>query len=235
MDYNITQKVMIDTFNLDEVVEFAENPEPRCPCVLLLDTSGSMQGERIEALNQGLLSLKDELVKNSLAARRVEIAVITFDSSVNVVQDFVTADQFNPPIRTAQGLTIMGSAIHRALDIIQERKSQYRTNGSAYYRPWVFMITDGEPQGELDHVVEQAAQRLQADETDKRVAFFSVGVDNANMSRLSQIAVRSPLKLKGLNFIEMFVWLSASMSAVSHSQVDVDEQVALPPIGWGSV
>jgi UDP-3-O-acyl-N-acetylglucosamine deacetylase len=38
-----------------------------------------------------------------------------------------------------------------------------------------------------------------------------------------------------LNFIEMFVWLSASMSAVSHSQVDVDEQVALPPIGWGSV
>jgi uncharacterized protein YegL len=97
------------------------------------------------------------------------------------------------------------------------------------------MITDGEPQGELDHVVEQAAQRLQADETDKRVAFFCVGVDNANMSRLSQIAVRSPLKLKGLNFIEMFVWLSASMSAVSHSQVDVDEQVALPPIGWGSV
>ena len=235
MDYNITQKVMIDTFNLDEVVEFAENPEPRCPCVLLLDTSGSMQGERIEALNQGLLSLKDELVKNSLAARRVEIAVITFDSSVNVVQDFVTADQFNPPILTAQGLTIMGSAIHRALDIIQERKSQYRTNGIAYYRPWVFMITDGEPQGELDHVVEQAAQRMQADETDKRVAFFSVGVDNANMSRLSQIAVRSPLKLKGLNFIEMFVWLSASMSAVSHYQVDVDEQVALPPIGWGSV
>jgi len=233
LDYNITQKVMIDTFNLDEVVEFAENPEPRCPCVLLLDTSGSMQGERIEALNQGLLSLKDELVKNSLASRRVEVAIITFDSNVNVVQDFVTADQFNPPILTAQGLTIMGSAIHKALDIIQERKSQYRTNGIAYYRPWVFMITDGEPQGELDHVVEQAAQRLQGDESNKRVAFFTVGVENANMSRLSQIAVRSPLKLKGLNFIEMFVWLSASMSAVSHSQVD--EQVALPPIGWGSV
>ena len=113
---------MIDTFNLDEVVEFAENPEPRCPCVLLLDTSGSMQGERIEALNQGLLSLKDELVKNSLASRRVEVAIITFDSNVNVVQDFVTADQFNPPILTAKGLTIMGSAIHKALDIIQERK-----------------------------------------------------------------------------------------------------------------
>lgn len=233
MDYNITEKVMQDTLRLDEVVEFAENPEPRCPCVLLLDTSGSMQGEAIEALNQGLLSLKDELVKNSLASRRVEVAIVTFDSQVNVVQDFVTADQFNPPILTAQGLTTMGAGIHKALDMVQERKSLYRANGIAYYRPWIFMITDGEPQGEQDHIVEQAAQRVQGDEANKRVAFFSVGVENANMTRLNQLAVRTPLKLRGLNFVEMFVWLSASMAAVSHSKVD--EQVALPPIGWGSI
>ncbi|MEM7556186.1 MAG: VWA domain-containing protein [Cyanobacteria bacterium P01_A01_bin.84] len=224
---------MLDTLKLDEVVEFAENPEPRCPCVLLLDTSGSMQGLPIDALNQGLLSFKDELIKNSLASRRVEVAIITFDSSINIVQDFVTADQFNPPILTAQGLTNMGYGINKALDIIQERKAQYRKNGIAYYRPWVFMITDGEPQGEMDDVVEQAAQRLQDDEANKRVAFFTVGVESANMNRLNQIAVRTPLKLKGLNFVEMFVWLSASMSTVSHSKVD--EQVALPPIGWNSV
>jgi uncharacterized protein YegL len=230
---NITKKVMQDTLILDEVVEFAENPEPRCPCVLLLDTSGSMQGEAIEALNQGLLSLKDELIKNSLASRRVEVAIVTFDSHINVVQDFVTADQFNPPILTAQGLTSMGAGIHKALDMVQERKSLYRANGIAYYRPWIFMITDGEPQGELEQVVEQAAQRVQGDEANKRVAFFSVGVENANMTKLNQLAVRTPLKLKGLNFVEMFMWLSASMSAVSHSKVD--EQIALPPIGWGSI
>lgn len=224
---------MLDTLKLDEVVEFAENPEPRCPCVLLLDTSGSMQGMPIEALNQGLLSFKDELTKSSLASRRVEVAIITFDSNVSVVQDFVTADQFNPPILTAQGLTTMGSGINRSLDIIQERKAQYRANGIAYYRPWVFMITDGEPQGEMDDIVEQASRRLQADEANKRVAFFSVGVENANMTRLNQIAVRTPLKLEGLNFVEMFVWLSASMSTVSQSKVD--EQVALPPIGWNSI
>jgi uncharacterized protein YegL len=224
---------MHDTLNLDEVVEFAENPEPRCPCVLLLDTSGSMQGASIDALNEGLQIFKEELTKNSLAARRVEVAIITFDSNVNVVQDFVTADQFNPPLLTAQGLTTMGAGIHRALDMIQDRKAQYRTNGVAYYRPWIFMITDGEPQGEFEDVVEQAARRLQTDEANKKVAFFSVGVENANMSRLGQIGVRTPLKLKGVNFVEMFVWLSASMSAVSHSKVD--EQVALPPIGWGSV
>ncbi|MDF5718168.1 MAG: VWA domain-containing protein [Rhizonema sp. NSF051] len=224
---------MHDTLKLDEVVEFAENPEPRCPCVLLLDTSGSMQGVAIDALNEGLVSFRDELTKNSLAARRVEVAIITFDSHINVVQDFVTADQFSPPMLTAQGLTTMGAGIHKALDLIQDRKTQYRNNGIAYYRPWVFMITDGEPQGEFEDVVEQASRRLQVDETNKRVAFFTVGVENANMTRLSQIAVRTPLKLQGLNFVEMFVWLSASMSTVSHSKVD--EQVALPPIGWGSV
>lgn len=224
---------MHDTLKLDEVVEFAENPEPRCPCVLLLDTSGSMQGTAIDALNQGLMSFKDELVNNSLAARRVEVAIVTFDSNVNVVQDFVTADQFYPPVLTAQGLTTMGSGIHKALDLIQDRKAQYRANGIAYYRPWVFMITDGEPQGEFEDVIEQATRRLQTDEASKRVAFFSVGVENANMTRLGKIGVRTPLKLTGLNFVEMFVWLSASMSAVSQSKVD--EQVALPPIGWGSV
>ena len=223
---------MHNSIRLDEAVEFAENPEPRCPCVLLLDTSGSMQGAAIEALNEGLRTFKDDLVKNSLASRRVEVAVVTFDCDVNVVQDFVTAEDFEPPTLTAQGLTHIGAAIYKALDITQERKAQYRANGVAYYRPWIFMITDGEPQGEQEGVVEQVAQRLKDDEANKRVAFFTVGVDSANMTSLSKISVRAPLKLNGLNFTEMFLWLSASMSAVSQSKLD--EQVALPPVGWGA-
>jgi uncharacterized protein YegL len=63
-------------------------------------------------LNQGLRTFQEGLVKDLLASRRVEVAVVTFDSEVKVVQDFVTADQFQPPTLTAQGLTHMGSAIH---------------------------------------------------------------------------------------------------------------------------
>ena len=224
---------MPDTLRLDEAVEFAENPEPRCPCVLLLDTSGSMQGAPINALNEGLRTFKDDLIKNSLASRRVEVAVVTFDCDINVVQDFVTADLFEPPTLTAQGLTHIGAAVHKALDLIQTRKAQYRANGVAYYRPWIFMITDGEPQGEPEGVIEQVTQRIKDDEANKRVAFFTVGVENANMTSLSQISVRTPIKLKGLNFTELFLWLSASMSAVSHSKLD--EQVGLPPVGWGAI
>lgn len=224
---------MSEQIKLEDAVEFAENPEPRCPCVLLLDTSGSMRGEPIEALSKGLVAFKNDITKDPLASRRVEIAVVTFDNEVKVVQDFVTVDQFNPPELSAQGQTFMGSAIHKALDLIQARKARYRQNGVAYYRPWVFMITDGEPQGEPESVVQQAAQRLKADEAAKRVAFFAVGVEGADMAKLAEIVVRTPVKLIGLNFVEMFVWLSRSMEKVAQSKTD--EQVALPPPGWGTV
>jgi len=216
-----------------EQVEFAENPEPRCPCVLLLDTSGSMQGAAIDALNAGLRTFAEHVSRDTLAARRVEVAVVTFNTEVTVEQDFVTADSFNPPTLTASGMTHMGSAINKALDLVRDRKKQYKDNGVAYYRPWIFMITDGEPQGELESVVSAAAARLRDDESNKRVAFFAVGVEGANIARLADIVVRTPVKLIGLNFAEMFVWLSASMQQVSQS--NPDDQVALPPAGWSAV
>ena len=54
---------------LDEAVEFAENPEPRCPCVLLLDTSASMTGTPIQALNDGLETFRDNLITDDLAKK----------------------------------------------------------------------------------------------------------------------------------------------------------------------
>ncbi len=224
---------MADAPRLEEAVEFAENPEPRCPCVLLLDTSGSMKGEAIDALNQGIQAFQLSVSKDPLASRRVEVAVVTFDSEIKVLQDFVTADQFQPPTLTAQGQTKMGSAILKALDMVKERKTTYKANGVAYYRPWVFMITDGEPQGDPDAIVQQAADRVKAEEANKHVAFFAVGVENADMERLASLVVRQPVKLIGLNFVEMFVWLSKSMGNIAQSKTD--EQVALPPAGWGAV
>jgi uncharacterized protein YegL len=227
------EATMPQVLELAEAVEFAENPEPRCPCVLLLDTSSSMRGAPIAALNEGLQRFKQDLEQDTLAVRRVEIATVSFDSNVQVVNDFITVDRFAPPMLTAQGHTHMGTAIHQALDMLHRRKEQYRTSGVAYYRPWVFMITDGEPQGEPDEVVARAAQRVKDEEAQKRLAFFAVGVENANMARLQEIAERTPIKLSGLNFDDMFVWLSASMQAVAQSRPD--EQLALPPPDWGTL
>ena len=192
-----------------------------------------MNGEPILALNQGIRAFKEDLCKDPLASRRVEVAMVTFDSKVEVVQDFVTADQFEPPGLTAQGKTLMGSAIEKGLEMVAMRKAQYKAAGVLYYRPWIFMITDGEPQGEPEQLLSEVAKRVHEEEENKRVVFFAVGVENANMEKLKQIAVRTPVKLRGLNFVEMFVWLSRSTQVISHSKVH--DQIALPPPGWGIV
>jgi uncharacterized protein YegL len=220
---------------LADAVEFADNPEPRCPCVLLLDTSGSMEGRRISALNEGLVTFRDDITKDSLASRRVEVAILTFNNEVNLIQDFLTMDKFQPPVLYASGQTHMASAIERALDLTDARKKTFRANGISYYRPWIFMITDGKPEGESDDEVRQAALRVKASEMSKGVAFFAVGVEGADMERLSQMIVRTPIKLQGLKFGEMFVWLSASMQGVSHSDPDAVMVPLKPVTGWGHV
>ncbi len=209
--------------------EFAENPEPRCPCMLLLDTSGSMSGRPIEELQAGLLAFKEELAADALAMKRVELAVVTF-GPVQVQNDFMTPDTFSPPRLQARGDTPMGAAITTGLEMLRRRKDSYKANGISYYRAWVFLITDGAP----TDAWHTAAQQVREGEAQKAFSFFGVAVEGANMDVLGQICVRQPMRLTELKFRELFAWLSTSLSGVSRSQVG--QTVALPsPSGWGEV
>src|SRR6202043_1638068 len=97
--------------------EFVDNPEPRCACLLLLDTSGSMQGNPISQLNEGLRVFRDELASDALASKRVEVGIVTF-GPVKVELDFVSAQTFSAPHLTTTGNTPMGEAIETGLNML---------------------------------------------------------------------------------------------------------------------
>jgi uncharacterized protein YegL len=222
--------------NLEQVpfsaIEFADNPEPRCPCLLLLDTSASMRGKPIEELNAGLVAFKDELAADSLASKRAEISIITFGPA-QIQLDFQTADVFYPPMLEANADTPMGAAIELGLEVLNQRKSIYKQNGIDYYRPWIFMITDGAPTDSW----KTAATQIHEGEEKGHFSFFAVGVEGANLEILEQISVRKPLMLKELRFRDMFLWLSKSMKSVSHSRPGENVPLENPttPEGWASV
>ena len=128
------------------------------------------------------------------------------------------------------GDTPMGAAIEQGLEMLRQRKEAYKANGISYYRPWVFLITDGGP---TDSIV-RASQLVREGEAAKSLSFFAVGVQGANMDALAKISTRQPLQLSGLKFRELFAWLSTSLSGVSRSQVG-DVVPLESPQGWASV
>lgn len=240
-------------------VGLATNPEPRCPCVLLLDVSGSMGevvGEpgrdlgytvqqdgktyravsggvtKMDKVNEGLRAYHADLMSDPLAAQRVEVSVITFGDAVKTVTPFVIAQEFSPPTLAPRGQTPMGAAILQAIDAVTERKRLYKQNALHYYRPWIFLITDGEP----TDAWQAAAAKVREGEKNKSFAFFSVGVGDANFDVLRQVSSREPLRLDATKFREMFVWLSQSQRSVSQSNPGQEDQVKLSsPAGWASL
>ena len=230
MSDNFDQEAYAGSNNPFDGSDFALNPEQRCACVLLLDTSGSMEGRPIQELNEGLRAFKADLMADSLAAKRVEVMIVTF-GPVQVVQDFVTADQFQPPHLVITGDTPMGQAVVEGLEQIERRKAIYKQHGVPYNRPWIFLITDGAP---TDSVL-FASQQVREGVESKKFAFFAVGVDGADMSVLGKISPRQPIKLQGLKFRELFLWLSSSLGSASRSSPATDTIALPPPTDWAQV
>jgi uncharacterized protein YegL len=212
--------------------EFVENPESRCPVILLLDASASMSGQPIQELNRGVAAFKEDLLSDAQASLSVELAIVRFGSSVSLIQDFVTIEDFAPPTMTTDGSTPMGKAIEMALDTLESRKALYRDNSVPYYRPWVFLITDGSPTDDW----QSAAKRLREAEDSRQLLFFAIGVTGADFDFLRQISSpeRPPVELFNLeDFRKFFLWLSASMKRVSSGKIG--EAVELPAVGWGRI
>lgn len=211
-----------------------DNYEQKCLCVLVLDVSGSMSGNPIDQLNQGLKDFQKELQNDFVAAQRIEVAIVTFGSTVETVLKPKLSADFDMPILKTSGTTKLVDGVRMAINIVEERKAWYKSTGQTYYRPWVMLITDGEPDNDQDIVGLSTEIKTKVD--NKGFMFYAVGVEGYNHSKLSQIChpTTPPIPLKGLAFKDLFVWLSASIAMVSKS---ADGQtLQLPPVGgWAQI
>lgn len=219
-------------------VESPSNYEQKSLCVLLLDTSYSMNGDKIESLQRGIEAFHSEILEDPTTSNRLEVAIVTYDSNVNIVQQPALVSDFEMPYLEAQGTTNMLEAIEVATDIVDARKSWYKATGQPYYRPWIITITDGEPTDENGYmlknsIVIDAGNKIKSQVSNKNFFFFAIGVDGADMEILEDLSSPQmpPARLQGLKFAEFFKWLSASMTQVVASTEG--EEVNMPsPANW---
>ena len=211
--------------------DLIDNPTPRCPVALVLDTSGSMSGEPIAQLNAGVQLFLEEVKRDDLARWSVDLAVYTAGGTADCLQNFIGVEQvagFAP--LAAAGCTPLGQATRMALDDLAARKRSYRDAGVPYYQPWLVLISDGAP----TDTWQDAAQHASNLSAQRKLVSLPIGVQGADLSVLRQFSSKPPVALDGLKFREMFLWLSASMARVSAS-TSCDASVQLPSMdSWAS-
>ena len=161
-----------DSVGVYDQMEFADNPEARCSIVFVLDVSESMQGVKIDTVNQALVKFRNMIREDSVTALRADVAIIAFDDVAWVLQDFTNGSDFEAPVLEVKGETNFSQPVNMALDLIETRKQSYRDGGIAYYRSLVYFLTDGIPDDDPADL-ERTARRLAAAEENRSVAFFS--------------------------------------------------------------
>jgi uncharacterized protein YegL len=214
---------MVQEFDL----ELVNNQEQRLPCVLVLDTSYSMSGEPINELLSGVELLAHELKSDEEASQKVQVMIIKCGGDAEVITDWTDAENFNPPSLDAMGNTPLGAAMSLAADEIENRKSQYRSAGISYLKPWLFIISDGVPTDNW----KSSAERLVDLEKAGKFSTFAIAVEGADVAIMDQFSLRGAKKLRGIEFKALFEWISASVR-IGSQRADDTEKVSLPEVNW---
>jgi uncharacterized protein YegL len=215
----------------------------RTPCVLVLDASGSMEEEstpgrtRIDELNAGIQILQRDLMADSTARTRIELCIVCVGGpagDADLLMDWTDVPSFMPPPLSAGGMTPLGEGVRIALSQVEERKRYYKNNGYSYTRPWIIVVSDGEPTDNPADWQSACQSALDAINS-KKALIFPVGVDgDANLHVLSQLSDKPALGMNAVNFQEFFQWVSSSLGSVASSRPGEGIQLA-PVNAWATV
>lgn len=233
--------------------DLIENPTTRLPVCLCVDTSGSMNRTQggvdtgrttvmdnqtwnvveggttaIDELNTGIQYFFDAIKSDEIARYSVELAVVSFNSKAETISDFSSVDLQEIELLSADGTTSMGHGVNLALDLLEQRKSEYSSKGVDYYQPWLVLMTDGDPTDDISNAV----NRVQKLYGQKKLTVFSIAIgEDASIDTLKKFSSLSKsmvLKVKSPeHFKEFFEWLSQSVSVASQSVPG--DKPSLPP------
>lgn len=209
-----------------------DNPSDRCPIALVVDVSYSMDSD-MELLNQSIAKYRNTVMADPVATLRVETALIAFNQEIEVVSDFCPIERFLPPPMRASGGTRICAPIEKALDMLEARKRVYRDSGIGYYRPWLFILTDGIASDAA--LLPATAARLRATEKARGVTTFVIAAGDArdadSINTLRQLSEDRVLPMKDAAYDSLLEWIANSTVTASNS--GVGDQIQLPdPAAW---
>lgn len=183
----------------------------RLPVYLLLDTSGSMFGEPIEAVKNGVQVLISTLRQDPYALETAYLSIITFDSTAQQVTPLTELSAFQQPNIQASGCTALGEALSLLSKCADKEVTTTTPEKKGDWKPLVFIMTDGEPTDDLNKgladfkknkwgmVVACAAGAGANTDTLKKITECVVSLDTADSATIKAF----------------FKWVSASVSSGS--------------------
>lgn len=201
----------------------------RLPVYLLLDTSGSMSGEPIEAVKNGVQILVSALRQDPYALETAFLSVITFDTSAKQVVPLTELAAFQVPTINATGTTALGDALALLADRIDAEVSKTTAEVKGDWKPLVFIMTDGSPTDDW----KKGMARLQKTRTGIVVACAAgQGADTSVLKQITEVVVQLDTA-DSSTITAFFKWVSASVSTGSQKVDSGQKEVAglndLPP------
>lgn len=208
-------------------------PFTRVPVCLALDTSGSMAGEKIKELNKGIKTFYNAVMSCEEAKFAVDLSIVSFGKGgVNTILDFDMITNQTLPELQANDLTPLGEGIKTALKNLDNRKKEYKQNGNDYYQPWLVIMTDGWPTDEYKEVTFESSKRV----LEGKLSVFPIAIGEADTDVIEEFSPkRKCLRLKGLNFVEFFEWLSKSVISLSQSSSEEELQLDQSISTWAKL
>ena len=200
----------------------------RLPVYLLLDCSGSMMGEPIEAVRQGIKALLSELRGDPQALETAYLSVITFASQVRQTTKLTELMLFKEPHLEAEGCTLMGGALKLLAECVRTEVRKNTETQKGDWRPLVFLLTDGSPTDLEDF--RQAAAEIKSLKLGNIIA-CAAGAD-ADTSYLKQLTdnVLMMNSLSAGDMAKFFAWVSGSIKMSSKSlDAKPGAAIELPP------